>query len=130
MGLSAIAVAVAIASLSPTAAADAGDDFSNNLFSDLAPYAMPVIKLRSSAMLTASIQALGAFRGAVCEAIHEPVKLLARISIPSPLSDISGNSELARSHNLCNGAVGHYHRYCRRYSSRWSSLAAGCYRKS
>ena len=78
MGLSAIAVVVAIASLSPTVAADAGDDFSNNLFSDLAPYAVHAIKIRSSMMLTASIQALGAFRRAVCEAIHEPVKLLAQ----------------------------------------------------
>ena len=74
----AIAVAVVIASLSPTAAADAGDDFSNNLFSDLAPYAVQAIKIRSSRLLTASIQALGAFRRAVCEAIHEPVKLLAQ----------------------------------------------------
>ena len=80
----AIAVALAIAWAAPTAAADAGDDYSNNLFTDLAPYAIPRIKLHSSAMLISPTQALGAFRRAVRQTIHEPVKLLARISIPSP----------------------------------------------
>ena len=37
-------------------------------------------------MLTASIQALSTFRRAVCQTVHEPVKLVAQISIPSPLS--------------------------------------------
>ena len=41
MGAWAIATVLAIAWVSPAAAADAGDDFSNNLFTDLAPYAMP-----------------------------------------------------------------------------------------
>ena len=121
----AISVAVVIVSLSPAAAADAGDDFSNN---DLAPYACNQ-KVRSGAMLTASIQALSASRQVVCEIIHEPVKLLAQVSIPSPVSDIRGNSELAQSSNLRNGAVEHYHRYCHRHSGRGSSLATGC-RKS
>ena len=82
------AIVLAIAWVGPAAAADAGDDFSNNLFSDLAPYATPVIKLRSNVMLISSVQALSAFRRAVCQTVHEPVKLLAQISVPGPRSNV------------------------------------------
>ena len=49
---------------------------------------LSVIKLRSSVMLISSVQALSAFRRAVCQTVHEPVKLLAQISVPGPRSNV------------------------------------------
>lgn len=53
-------------------AADTGDDFSNNLFSDLAPYVLQPTFL-AHVLIASCTQSAGALRRTGHDAIHEPV---------------------------------------------------------
>lgn len=69
-------ILVVFAMVVPVAAGDNGDDFSNNLFTDLAPYAFSATRKPVRCILT-DLQAVVALWGAVFEAIHELVEYVA-----------------------------------------------------